>query len=42
MPFAQAAAQRTEAETALDAFQQQLGQLRQAEALRQELAQKAQ
>ena len=38
--LAQAAAQRTEAETALDAFQQQLGQLRQAEALRQELAQK--
>ena len=38
--LAQAAAQRTEAETALDAFQQQLGQLRQTEALRQELAQK--
>ena len=38
--LAQAAAQRTEAETALDAFQQQLGRLRQAEALRQELAQK--
>ena len=38
--LAHAAAQRTEAETALDAFQQQLGQLRQAEALRQELAQK--
>ena len=38
--LARTAAQRTEVEAALDSFQQQLGQLRQAEALRQELARK--
>ena len=38
--LARAAAQRTEVEAALDSFQQQLGQLRQAETLRQELARK--
>ena len=38
--LARAAAQRTEVEAALDAFQQQLGQLRQAETLQQELARK--
>ena len=38
--LARAAAQRTEVEAALDSFQQQLGQLRQAESLRQELARK--
>ena len=38
--LARVAAQRAEVEAALDSFQQQLGRLRQAEALRQELARK--